>query len=161
MKEVLLPLSFEQIYDSYSSILYGIVLKFTSSESKAYEILISTFKKNYKQYAFKKATFSLCVTLIKRAIKTANEQLRLHLPKGKDGVFIFENIPVLYNTVCKNVDVDTYCKENNTTRTEVAKRISAEIYSLHSLGKLSMLYPDFGYKSLMIISPANGTVLVK
>lgn len=161
MKEKLLPLSFEQIYDSYSSILYGIVLKFTSSESEADKILISTFKTFYKQYAHKVTNFSLCVTLIKLAIQTANEQLHLLLPKGKDGILIFEDIPVLYNTVCKNVDLDTYCKENNTTRTEVAKRISSEIYSLHSLGKISMVYPDFSYKSLMIISPANGTVLVK
>ncbi len=141
MKEELPPFSIEQIYDRYSSIVYGIVLKFTSSESEADRILISTFRKFYKQYAHKETNFSLCVTLIKLAIQTTYEHLQLLLANGQDGVLIFEDIPVLYNTVCKNVNLDTYCKENNTTRTEVAKRLSSEIYSLDNLGKISMITP--------------------
>jgi hypothetical protein len=71
----------ESLYDNYSSIVYRIALKISLDKKRAEEILISTFKKLYKQTSteYNHQSFRI-ITLIRLVIQTAHEHLDLNEP---------------------------------------------------------------------------------
>ena len=122
----------ENTYDTYSPMLYGIAVNYSSSLNKADEILICTFQKLYGLQTTEQRQPSLCITLIKLTIQTAYERN----PATNTGYEYkkkkFEQIPMLYNLLCKKTSLHDLCKENNLTRMDAVTQMKQEINSLQS-----------------------------
>lgn len=122
----------EQLYDTYSPMLYGIALEISKTQSEAEEILMGTFQKIAAQ-DFVKDDPTLSVTLVKLAIQTAHEQLG-------NGHFVnpiklkqFENTPIFHALICEQLSLDNYCEENEVDRCTVLKMLRKESMSVRKL----------------------------
>lgn len=66
-------ISFEQTYDKYSAMVYGLALKMTDSQKDAEEVLVNTFINLQKENLIEKKAHCICATLIKLTIRNARE----------------------------------------------------------------------------------------
>jgi hypothetical protein len=74
--EKIFNISAEILYDKYSSMVYAMALKISHDKKCAEEILISTFRKLYKQVSLKNYSDSLYITtIIRLVIQTAYEHI--------------------------------------------------------------------------------------
>ena len=131
----------ENLYDTYSPMLYGIALEISPGQKEAEEILISTFHKIGKQNLLQQAHPSLCATLIKLIIRTAHEQLKPGQLKNNFRLKQFESTPLLHKLLCEQISLENYGDENKLARAEVAKRIREEFISLRNLKKKDVAFP--------------------
>lgn len=118
--------SFENIYDTYSPMLFGIAVQISPTEKEAEVIIIATFKKIHEQNLIDQTSPLLCVTLIKLLIQTAHEQLKLKNFKLKQ----FENAPLLHKLLCEQAELENHCIENNLSRADARKILHEEFKRL-------------------------------
>ena len=130
----------ENLYNTYSPMLYGIALEISPAQKEAEEILISTFHEIYKQNLLQQAHPSLCATLIKLIIRTAHEQLNSTQLKNNFTLKQFESTPLLHKLLFEQISLEKYGEENELTRAEVAKRIQEEFILLRNLKEKDVAY---------------------
>jgi len=117
----------EMLYNTYSSMLYGIALEISPTQKEAEEILITTFQKIYKKKLTQKNYTSLCATLVKLMIQTAQEKLNPDQTKINFKLKEFEKAPVMHKLLCEQISLEQYSAENNLTRSEIATKLREEI----------------------------------
>lgn len=119
-------LTFENMYDAHSSIVYGIAFHISPNQHVAEQILVNTFRKAYKQMLTEQKLPSLCMTLIRLTIETAHEELN----PGKTSNFklnVFETDPLLQQLICGQLSFEDYCSQNKLTNAGGAKKIRLEL----------------------------------
>jgi hypothetical protein len=121
------PITIEYVYDTYSSMMYGIALEISQNEQAAAAILISAFQKIHRQKLIQQATHGTCAMLIKLTIQTAYEQIK---QENRFSLKQFENTPMLHRLLCQQVSLESICQENKLTPTQVAKIIREEMHSI-------------------------------
>lgn len=122
--------TFEDIYDKYSPMLYGIALEISTSESEGEEILISTFQKVHSQNLIQSTNYSICGTLIKLLIQSAHEILNNNQGKINFKIKIFENTPLLHKLLCEQINFNDHCRDNSLSHAEAINQIRREFISL-------------------------------
>ncbi len=123
----------ESLYDTYSVMLYGIVLEICPSTKEAETVLIKTFKKVHKQNIINQASSSICVTLIKLVIQTAHEVLMPEQLKHNFKLKRFEKSPLLHQLICEQISVDDICVKHKLTPLEVSQKVREEFNSIRNL----------------------------
>lgn len=81
---------FENIYDTHSALLYGIILKISKNTKEAEEILIESFKTYCLQNAKPENNDRVFLHLLRITINTASE--KVNLPKQNIGKIIFDDL---------------------------------------------------------------------
>jgi hypothetical protein len=121
--------TFENIYEKYSPMLYGIALQIIPSKNKAEDLLILTFKKIVNQDVIQKPYPAYCIILMRLILKTAQE---IYPKKFKNGFKLrhFENAPFLNQIICEQIDFQDHSEKNNHTRKEVLKIIHHEFRAI-------------------------------
>ncbi len=118
--------NFENIYDKYCGMLYGISLQIcNSNKNEAEELLISTFKKIHEQDICPEKFPSYCITLIRFVIKTAKELYPIKF-KRNFKLKQFENTPLINQFMCDQITLQDYCKDKHLTLQEVLQIIRKE-----------------------------------
>ena len=117
---------FENIYDTYSAMLYGISLSISTTEKEAKVMLINTFIKVRQLNLTEQNYPSICITLIKLLIQTAQEKLNPGHLKTRSRLKLFEKTPMLQQLFCRQISFLKYCEENNLTRIQGLKLIREE-----------------------------------
>ena len=128
-------IKFENIYDKYSPIVYGIALEISPTTEIAEQILFRIFQEVYTQNLFEQNHPSLCVTLIKLVFQIAHEQLPHSQVKNNFKLNQFENTLILHKLLCEQLNLEVYCKNNKLTRVEIAKKIREEFIFLRKIKK--------------------------
>lgn len=118
----------ENIYDTYSPMLYCIALELTTKKKDAEQILISTFQKIHHQNFIQKKHVSLCIALIKLTVETARELeekkiITLNQMVSKD---------ILHKVLFQNHSLESICEQNNLTRPVALKKIATEITAIRN-----------------------------
>ncbi len=129
----MLDKSLENIYDTYSKMLFGIAMQIAATEQDAEEILIITFKKIYKQNIIQQIYPSICITLIKLLIQTAHEQLNPEELEHNFKLKQFENTPLLHNLLCKQVSFEGHCNATNLSLAMGRKKLREEFNLLRKI----------------------------
>ena len=119
--------AFEEVYDRYSPMVYGIALEI-APEGEADEILVATFVRLHKNNLIRYQAHSICVTLLKLTIQTAREQLNRNDIKIRK----LENTPMLHRLLCDGISIEDYAKENNMTPGQAADQHNREFRLLIS-----------------------------
>jgi hypothetical protein len=133
---------FENIYDQYCSMLYGISLQICYSDKKeAEELLTSTFKKIHEQDISQEKYPAYCITLMRIIIQTAQE---LYPLKFKNGFRLkqFENTPLINQLICDQISLQDYCKEKYLTLQEVLQIIRKEFSTIRGFEKGNVISID-------------------
>lgn len=128
-------LKFENIYDKYCSMLYGIALQICySNENEAEELLTSTFKKVKEQDINQEKYPAYCIILIRIILKTAQE---LYPLKFKNGFRLkqFEDTPLINQLFCKQISLQDYCKEKSITNQEALQILRKEFSVIRAFEK--------------------------
>lgn len=94
-------IKFENIYDTYSPVVYGIALEISPTTEIAEQILFRIFQEVYNQNLMEQKHPSLCVTLIKLIFQIAHEQLPTSQLKNNFKIMQFENTPLLHKLLCE------------------------------------------------------------
>ncbi len=115
----------ENIYDTYSPMLYGIALEIFDTELQAEAALIKTFKLFYKKHLTSAKCPGTFVILLKLIIKTAIEDGFINLKSNKS-LRLFENKRVMEYLFLQQKNLSCYCDENNLTYTQGLKLIQQE-----------------------------------
>lgn len=131
--------SFEQIYDTYSSMLYGVALEISPDKNKAEDILFRTFIKINEQKSEIQQRSSMCLALMKLLIETANEDPEIK--KNNYSLKQFENSPLLTTLLIKCTTLENVCKQNNITRMQAARKLREEITLLRDKKGLEFSHP--------------------
>jgi len=134
--------NFENIYDKYASMLYGIALQICDSNKKAAaELLTGTLKKIHEQNIAPEKYPAYCITLIRLIIKTAQE---LYPTKFKNNFRLkqFENAPLLNKLICGQMSLQSCCSENYLTQQEALQIIRKEFSTIRSFEKENVFYAD-------------------
>jgi hypothetical protein len=116
----------ENLYDAYSPMLFGIALELTSSENKAEEILIATFRKINNQLIEGKSSIFNSATLVKLVIGTAYELHNQTSLKKVIKVKPLETHPLLQSLLCENISIDEYCKKNQVLKAHALQQLRQE-----------------------------------
>ena len=113
---------FENIYDTYSPMMYGIALKVSTNKKDAEQILISTFQKIQQQNFIEKKHVSLSIALIKMTVETAHEL------KEKNMITLNQqdSTEMLHQVLFQNHCIESICKLNKITRQAALKKMAAE-----------------------------------
>ncbi len=134
--------NFENIYDKYCSMLYGLALQICSSNTDAAdEILISTFKKIYQQDISQEKYPAYCITLVQLVIKTAGEFYPLLIENGFR-LKQFEKAPLINQFICNQISLQDYCKEKYLTPQEALQTIRKEFSILGASEKENFMSRD-------------------
>ena len=120
--------TFDNVYNTYSPMLYGIALQISTTENEAQQLLISTFKTAYKQNVAEQTHPCVCVTLIKLLISSAQDLVLSKRIKLKQ----FENAPLLHKMLCENIKHEVLCEELQITRNQLSRKIQEEVLKLGS-----------------------------
>ena len=115
----------ENIYDTYSPMLYGIALEIFDTEVQAEAALIKTFKLFYKQNLASAKYPGTFVMLLRLVIKTAVEDGFINLKSNKS-LRLFEKKGVMEYLFLQQKNLSCYCNENNLTYTQGLKLIQQE-----------------------------------
>ena len=149
--------NFENIYDKYCPMLYGIALQICHSKRKAEELLIRTFTKiheqdiNYDKYPV------YCITLMRLVIKTAQE---LYPEKFNTNFRLkqFENTPLLNQLICDQISLQDYCNKKYLTQQEALQIIRKEFSTMRNFKKENVVYNNNNNKvSLESVFAENTT----
>lgn len=124
---------FENIYDVYCPVLYGIALQLCPTEVMAEDILVKTFQTLYQKKSVWQEDKHYCIPLIKLMIGTVKEQI--YLVKATDNFKIkeFENTPFLHQLLVEQLSIENYCSKNNITRQEAVLMIRDEFKLIRNL----------------------------
>lgn len=108
---------FENIYEKYSPMLYGIALQIDPEQKSAEQILIKTFKKIHEQEITQEKYPTYCLTLIHLILKTAHEIFPL---KFENNIKLkqFESTPLLHKLICKQINLQDFCTEKKLKQHE-------------------------------------------
>ncbi len=117
---------FENIYDRYSPMLYGIALQLCPATKKAEEILVLTFKKIEKQNLSFDNNKPLSIILIKLIIETAQDELSRGKTRCNFKIKLFENTPLIHQLLVQQNSVANYCIDNNISRHQALLNIRDE-----------------------------------
>lgn len=123
-------IKFENIYDTYSPLVYGIALEISPTTEIAEQILFRTFQEVFDQNLIEQKHPSFCVTLIKLVFQITHEQLPPSQLKNNFKLKQFENTPVLHKLLCEQLNLEVYCENNKLTRAEIANKIREEFIFL-------------------------------
>ncbi len=124
--------TFENIYDKYSSLLFGIAIDNSASTNQAEEILIITFKKFNSGGYINQTSPSVCITLIKLLIQTLHEEIIQHENNRDFKIKQFENSPLLNKFMCEQINLNDYCIQKNITRAEARKMLHDEFKKIRN-----------------------------
>lgn len=124
---------FENLYDTYSTMLYSIALEISPTKRHAEQILSDTFKEAHKQNLASQKNPAQCIALIKLIIQTARHQLNNNKGKINFRLKQFENTPLLHKLLCEQINLEDHCTQNKVTRSEAAKQMREEFISLFPL----------------------------
>lgn len=125
--------NFENIYDKYSTIVYGIAVEISQTKKEAEEIVMNTFIKFHEQNLSEQVHPSPCITLIRLMMQTASELINPEKLKTILRLKQFEKTPLLHNLLYQQVDLDSHCQDNNVSRADVGKVIREEVNFLRNL----------------------------
>lgn len=125
--------SFEALYNIYSAMLYSVALEISPNQKAAEEILILTFQKVYKKKLTQQNHPSICATLLKLVIETAQEQLNPDQIKSSFKLKQFEKAPILHKLLCEQISLTEYCEKSRLTRSEIAIKLREEVVLLRKL----------------------------
>jgi hypothetical protein len=129
-------LLFENMYDKYSPMVYGIVLEISPTKEQAGQILVRLFQKVYEQNILQEKKHCLCATLIKLTIQTAQEQLK---QKKNNNFLLFKDSKFLNMIICEERPVTTICEEYKMTFNQVTQKIREELHIVQHLKKVTDL----------------------
>ena len=104
---------FENVYDTYSPMLYGIALGISATKKEAGEILIHTFKEMYQQDLIKHKHPSLCIALIKLIIQTAFKRINADQLINNFRLNQVENTSVFHGLLYKQIYLVNTAKKIN------------------------------------------------
>lgn len=123
--------NFENIYDKYCPMLYGIALQVCSSHKKSEELLIYTFRKIQEQDINQEKYPAFCITLIQLLINCGK---KLYPKKFKNGFRLkqFENTPLTNQLICDQISLQDYCNENFLTQQEGLQIICKEYSTIRN-----------------------------
>ncbi len=124
--------TFENIYDKYSSMLFGIATELSDTTNQAEEILIITFKKFNSGGYINQSSPSVCITLIKLLIQTLHEKVNRHENKRDFKIKQFENSPLLHKIICEQINLNDYCIQKNIKRAEAGKILREEFNKIRN-----------------------------
>ncbi len=68
---------FDHIYDKYSSLLYGVILKMSLNEDEAERILIKSFNHFFSQESTSENDNSIFLRLLRITVKVISEQINI------------------------------------------------------------------------------------
>jgi hypothetical protein len=125
-------LTFDNIYESYKNMIYGIALEVSPSAQEAEEIMVSTFVKVHRDNIPAENHPSICISLIKTVIQTAHERLHPGQSNNNFKIRYFEKTPLLHSMFCGQLNIDKYCMDNGVGRAEAALILREEFNSLRS-----------------------------
>ena len=126
-------ISIESVYDSYSAMLYGIALEISPSLKVAEDILIKTFEKVHQLNIIKHVSSSICVTLIKLILQTAQKELKHDEQKHNFKLKRFENYPLLHQMLCEQINLDGICLKHKLTPLKASQKLREEFISTRDL----------------------------
>ncbi len=120
---------FQELYNIYSSVMYGAALKISTSQKDAEQILITSFQKLQQQNVNQKNYSSLCLTIVKLTVETAKELKQ----KGHIRLRELESTSILEKILFKNISLENICKQNDLSQPEALKKIREEINTIRNM----------------------------
>lgn len=126
--------NFESIYDKYCPMLYGIAVEICDSQKETEELLMTTFRKIYKEDISQEKYPAYCIALMRLIIKLAQG---LYPEKFKSCFRLkqFENTPLLNHLICDQISLQDYCKEKYLTQQEGLQIIRKEFSTIRNAEK--------------------------
>jgi hypothetical protein len=128
---------FEELYDTYSPMLYSILLETSPSQSHADEILCCTFQKAHAQNIAGRHRASVCASLIKFTIQCAREILTPLQFNTAQLEQRFKQTPMLSQILCENLTNENFLEENKVDRVAAAKNLRKELMALRIFQKVN------------------------
>jgi len=113
----------EQLYDKYGPVMYGIISTHTSDKTLAEEILIKLFLRLKQKEFILKLSFSLCVYLVRYTYINTKEELKIR------GINSSET-PIRANSI-----LETLCSQSITTKQVAANLKISEQQVIQNLHK--------------------------
>lgn len=123
-------LNLENLYDTYSPMLFSLALEITNSKTDAEEILVNTFLKINRLKIAEQHHVALSGKFIKLLVQTAKASVNPHNLSAQFKLEKFEKTPITKNLLFEQIGFENYCNANNVTRVEAAKRIRAELKTI-------------------------------
>lgn len=127
--------SLENLYNTYSSMLYGIALEISPTPKDAKEILIRTFHQASKQNLLQQARPLRCAALIKLVIRIAQEQLHPSQLKNDFRLKQFEHTPLINKSLCGQTSQQNCGEKNELEHGEMARKVREEFMVLRNREK--------------------------
>jgi hypothetical protein len=136
---------FENIYDKYAGILYGIALEICPDEECAEKVFIKTFKCIYDENRTAKNSPSYYIELIKLIIGITKREVYKYEEKTNFKLKQFEHTPLLQLLICNEQTLEAYCEKNNITKKHGLLVVRHEFNSLRSFKQ------NYNYKNAALL----------
>ncbi len=121
--------TFDNMYNTYSRMLYGFAIEISPTQSEAEQIFINTFYKAQQQDIARTHANCLFATLIKLTMQTAREELEGKITKIPT-LSIFRNTPLLHMYLCENVTINEICKKLSLTLEQTVILFRKEVHTI-------------------------------
>lgn len=123
-------LNLENLYDTYSPMLFSLALEITNSKNDAEEILVKTFLKINRLKIEEQHHVALSGKFIKLLVQTAKTSVNPQNANAQFKLKQFEKTPITKNLLFEQIGFENYCNANNVTRVEAAKKIRQELKAI-------------------------------
>jgi len=120
----------ENIYDKYSAMLFGMLLEICPSREAAEKVMVTTFKKLFKQQGLQQNNPCLFVKIIKLAMESASEQSVLLQPGRCKN---FKESPLLQQVLFQNRSMKDCEDHFQLDKTTIGKMLRHEIMQLRAV----------------------------
>ncbi len=128
------PTDLENVYDTHSSLLYGIALQILPTKKEAEDAVIRAFTIVHQQKLIQTHCSSIWVVLVKLVVQIAFEQKTVF--EQKNNSFKLKQLartPLLNELFCQQIDLESWCRQNNLTPEQAGIKLRQEIMLLRNL----------------------------
>ena len=111
---------FENMYEKYSAILYGIALEICPNVVCAERLFTATFKNIYNLNLTGQNSPSLYIELIRLVLSTTKNEIYPHENEINFTLKQFNSTPLLQQLICNEISLKNYCILNNIKKRRFA-----------------------------------------
>ena len=133
IKIMMVQSAFENIYEKYSAIIYGIALEICPNVICAELVFTATFKKIYNSNITVQNSPIYYIELIRLVFRITKNEIYPHEKKINFKLKQFDTTPLLQQLICNEISLDNYCILNNIEKNVGLRLIKSEFNSLRNL----------------------------
>ncbi len=124
---------FENIYNKYAALLYGIALEICPDEAYAEQVFITTFKNIYDHNKTGQNSPSYYVEIIKLILAIAKLKVYPNVEKVNFKLKQFDITPLLQQLICNEDSLDNYCDTHKISKQDGLQIMRNEFETLKNL----------------------------